>query len=74
MVCRVKIRTCPIPTGEPHTEWYIVAEGPRVGLYQKYEEMLAARDEPVQNQTGLSHRAGKFWCEEDAKNWVQAKL
>ena len=59
------------PSGEPHDIWYVVIEGPEKGLYRKYKEMKNARDAPMKDG-GLSYRAGWFWCEEDAKNWVQA--
>ena len=46
-------------------------EGPEKGLYKKYKEMKNDRDAPMKDG-GWSYRAGWFWCEEDAKNWVQA--
>lgn len=49
----------------------MVIEDPQKGLYTKYKDMKKARDFPT-NAGGLSYRAGWFWCEEDAKNWVQA--
>jgi hypothetical protein len=42
-----------------------------MGLYSQYDEMMAARDAPTKKDA-YSYRAGWFWCEEDAKNWVQA--
>ena len=62
------------PCGEPHTVYYIVVEGPNYGIYKNYAEFTAARDKPQDENTGFSYRAGYFWCKEDAKNWVQARL
>jgi len=72
-----------VPAGEPHTVWYVIVEGPNLGLYKNYATFIQKRDGPfldennigenVENK-GFSYRAGWFWCLEDAKNWIQAVL
>lgn len=67
----VDAHVLPAPSGEPHDVTYIVIEGDQKGIYKNFTEMEAARDAPMK-QNAYSYRAGWFWCEEDAKNWVQA--
>lgn len=60
------------PSGEPHDVYYMVLEGPGKGFYEKYKDMKKARDSLLQEEGGLSYRAGWFWCKEDAMDWGQA--
>ena len=64
---------CMCSPGEPHTCWYAILEGAHKGLYKNYEDFIEKRDLPMQYQE-LSYVAAKFWCKEDAKNFVQAEL
>ena len=74
-----------VPAGEPHTVWYLIVEGPNLGLYKNYNTFIQKRDEPFRvndennigentENKGFSYRAGWFWCLEDTKNWIQAVL
>ena len=70
-----------VPAGEPHTVWYVIVEGPNLGLYKNYATFEQKRDGPNRDENnigenaennGFSYRAGWVWCLEDAKNWIQA--
>ena len=74
-----------VPAGEPHTVWYIIIEGPSMGLYKNYGTFIENRDQPFvakeendagenMENKGFSWRAGWFWCIEDAQNRIQAVL
>ena len=64
---------CMCSPGEPHTWCYCIVEGAHMGIYKKYSEFTQKRELPMSIQE-KSYLAAKFWCLEDAKNFVQAEL
>ena len=44
-----------------------------MGIYKKYSEFTYKRELPMSIEE-KSYLAAKFWCLEDAKNFVQAEL
>ena len=35
-----------VPAGEPHTVWYLIIEGPQMGMYKNYATFIEKRDKP----------------------------